>query len=320
MPVEGWRGRGSLPVPTLGLRLAWLVGHRHKSRHIVQSLRWNHKTSRATITVRQTSHFSSPIPALLSRDFATTRHASSTAVISTFFQESAPPCPDPVGRCSEIARALFGSLDSRGTCHLYRRNKPRLFSFICRRYPVIPPLVLASSMAPSAPTHTRLPILDLSRANDSEQKLLLLEELRHALFHIGFLYITNHGIDSCTISNLVSLLPALFEQPPEAKASLSKMNSPHFLGYSGYAEETTLGTKDLREQFDLATELPVVYNPHFSQKDGNRSKSDFSKPYWRLRGPNQWPSEQLVPGFRKAYTELSCLPINTISYLSLAPN
>ncbi|KAF2248417.1 Clavaminate synthase-like protein [Trematosphaeria pertusa] len=147
---------------------------------------------------------------------------------------------------------------------------------------------------------TGLPVLDLSMAQDPEQKATLLEQLHDALFNVGFLYIKNHGVPSQTISNLAALLPALFNQPAEAKASLTKLNSPHFLGYSGYAEETTLGEKDLREQFDLATELPVVYDPLASQTDTRRN---FSKPYWHLRGPNQWPSEGYVRGFRKAFTE-----------------
>ncbi|KAF2180713.1 Clavaminate synthase-like protein [Zopfia rhizophila CBS 207.26] len=154
--------------------------------------------------------------------------------------------------------------------------------------------------------HVGLPILDLSDANDPVKHTALLDQLHDALFNIGFLYIKNHGVAEETISNLASLLPVLFEQPPEAKASLSKLNSPHFLGYSGYAEETTLGEKDLREQFDLATELPVVWSPSAnstSQDRESKSKRDFSKLYWRLRGPNQWPSEGNVPGFRKAYTE-----------------
>ncbi|KAF2714809.1 Clavaminate synthase-like protein [Pleomassaria siparia CBS 279.74] len=152
-----------------------------------------------------------------------------------------------------------------------------------------------------------LPILDLSKANDPEQKLKLLEQLHHALFNIGFLYVKNHGVDPRIISNLVTLLPTLFEQSSEEKARLSKLNSPHFLGYSGYAEGTTLGQKDLREQFDFATELPVIYDPYAGRLQPTSasaaSKRDFSNTFWRLRGPNQYPSEEQVPGFHKAYTE-----------------
>lgn len=160
-------------------------------------------------------------------------------------------------------------------------------------------------MSDNANTVTGLPVLDLAKANDPNQKQALLGQLRDALFNIGFLYIENHGVAPQAISNLVSLLPTLFDQPEHAKASLSKIHSPHFLGYSGYAEETTLGNKDLREQFDFATELPVIYNPAATASASRTGAfRDYSRPYWQLRGPNQWPSEDLVPGFRKAFTEL----------------
>lgn len=42
---------------------------------------------------------------------------------------------------------------------------------------------------------------------------------------------------------------------------------------------------DYREQIDLATELPAP--------------SSSEPRYRQLRGPNQWPSESLIPGFRK---------------------
>lgn len=144
-----------------------------------------------------------------------------------------------------------------------------------------------------------LPILDLSKANSPQQKQELLGELHDALFNIGFLYIKNHGVPQETITALTSLLPGLFDLPHTTKASLSKSNSPHFLGYSGFAEETTLGSKDLREQFDFATELPVVYNPQNLPSAGDGR--NFSKLYWQLRGPNQWPAENDLPGFQSAF-------------------
>ena len=152
-------------------------------------------------------------------------------------------------------------------------------------------------------TYSSLPVLDLSQADDPCHKPALLSQLRDALFNIGFLYIKNHGVQEEIISNVVSLLPALFDQPAAAKASLSKLNSPHFLGYSGYAEESTLGEKDLREQFDFATELPAVWDPSLRRDSLDEKERDFSRLYWRLRGPNQWPSEEIVPGFRRAFTE-----------------
>lgn len=145
-----------------------------------------------------------------------------------------------------------------------------------------------------------LPLLDLSWASDPTKKPLLLQKLHGALFDVGFLYIVNHGVPQNTICDLTSRLPALFDLPNEQKSALNKLNSPHFLGYSGYAEETTLGKQDLREQFDLATELPTVADYHLKHQGQDRH---FDKLYWNLRGPNQWPPEELVPGFKVAFTK-----------------
>ncbi|KJY01917.1 oxidoreductase like protein [Zymoseptoria brevis] len=157
---------------------------------------------------------------------------------------------------------------------------------------------------------SQIPVLDLSWAADPDKKPALLQQLRSALFDVGFLYITNHGVQQNTITGLTDLLPVLFALPNEEKAALSKLNSPHFLGYSGFAEETTLGKHDLREQFDFATELPVVYKEPGSsgqaldeQPTGSQDGRDFTKLYWRLRGGNQWPMESSLPGFREAFTQ-----------------
>ena len=156
-----------------------------------------------------------------------------------------------------------------------------------------------------------IPILDFLWAKDSKKKPELLQQLHSALFDVGFLYVKNHEVPQSTIDNLTSLLPALFDLPEERRAALSKINSPHFLGYSGFAEETTLGKQDLREQFDYATELPVVWQDPKAKTNGHVNSTtangdlgrDFTRLYWRLRGPNQWPSDADLPGFRKAFTE-----------------
>jgi isopenicillin N synthase-like dioxygenase len=145
-----------------------------------------------------------------------------------------------------------------------------------------------------------IPILDLSLSSDPSQRKALLTQLHDALFNVGFLYVKNHGVPQGTIDNLVDIIPRLFSLPVQDKLQISKLNSPHFLGYNGYAEESTLGQKDLREQFDFATELPVIYNPEYKANEGEH---DFSKQYWRLRGPNQWPAEDIVPGFREILTK-----------------
>jgi isopenicillin N synthase-like dioxygenase len=154
-----------------------------------------------------------------------------------------------------------------------------------------------------------IPLLDLSVAQDESGKRQLLADLHNALFNVGFLYVKNHGVDHTTIQNLTDRLPGLFDLPAESKQRLTKLNSPHFLGYNGFAEETTAGKQDLREQFDFATELPLVWKiddvDGVSETGSKKAPGgrDFSKLYWRLRGPNQWPNEDELPGFRKALIE-----------------
>ena len=145
-----------------------------------------------------------------------------------------------------------------------------------------------------------IPVLDLKIAEDPQSRDLLLDKLRDALFNVGFLYIKNHGVPEESISALANRPPALVDLSELTKSSLSKLKSPHFLGYSGFAEETTQSKPDLKEQFDFATELPVIYEEHARDDSGGR---DLSKLYWRLRGPNQVPTEDELPGFKKALLE-----------------
>ncbi|KAK4216886.1 hypothetical protein QBC37DRAFT_415971 [Rhypophila decipiens] len=154
---------------------------------------------------------------------------------------------------------------------------------------------------------TSIPILDLSLASPSgspESRTQFRSQLRHALTDVGFLYITNHGVASTVISDLVGILPELFALPSETKSSdLALVNTPHFLGYSALGAETTAGNRDSREQFEFATELPA--NPSFtcaSAADNEEASQEFQVPlYERLKGPNQWPDEAKhagLAGFR----------------------
>ncbi|KAF9248222.1 hypothetical protein LCP9604111_5477 [Penicillium roqueforti] len=99
-----------------------------------------------------------------------------------------------------------------------------------------------------------IPVIDLSLANSPLTRPKLLQELHHALTCIGFLYITNHDVPQDVISDLKDALPKLFALDPAVKEEVALHNSPHFLGYSQRAG------------------LPL---------------------YERLKGPNQWPSQDL---------------------------
>ncbi|KAJ2987178.1 hypothetical protein NUW58_g4648 [Xylaria curta] len=122
-----------------------------------------------------------------------------------------------------------------------------------------------------------IPTVELSLADDPNTLPQLLGDLRHALVDVGFLYISNHGVPSHVIAELVSALPELFSLKEESKRAVALENSPHFLGYSGVGSENTGGSVDLREQFEFATELTATWRAGLPL-------------YERLRGPNQWPN------------------------------
>ncbi|RPB25227.1 Clavaminate synthase-like protein [Terfezia boudieri ATCC MYA-4762] len=133
-----------------------------------------------------------------------------------------------------------------------------------------------------------VPVLDYSLSLSSDTKPGFLEQLQYALLEVGFLYIKNTNIDDELIQKVISLGKAFFDLPEEEKLRLEMKNSPHFLGYSRLGNEITKHKTDWREQIDLATELPAP---------------EPTEPRYRLlRGPNQWPSESLLPGFRDTYT------------------
>ncbi|ETN42448.1 uncharacterized protein HMPREF1541_01603 [Cyphellophora europaea CBS 101466] len=127
-----------------------------------------------------------------------------------------------------------------------------------------------------------IPTIDLSLADSPSTRPQLVATLRKALLEVGFLYITNHGIQPSLIEDLVAALPTLFSLPIEAKLTAALLNSPHFLGYSRFGSETTASKADEREQFEFANELPDLF-------------AQGAQPlYTCLQGPNQYPSHPSV--------------------------
>ncbi|KAF8134471.1 hypothetical protein EV363DRAFT_1396885 [Boletus edulis] len=122
-------------------------------------------------------------------------------------------------------------------------------------------------------------------ANFSSVPPELIDQLRHALINVGFLYLKNHTVPQHVVDDLIGYIPRLFDLPQEAKDKIRMANSPHFLGYSKLGAEFTKGKTDYREQFDLATPHETKWRPGAPE-------------YLRLWGPSQWPDEQLIPEFR----------------------
>ncbi|KAL8872350.1 MAG: hypothetical protein Q9174_002005 [Haloplaca sp. 1 TL-2023] len=109
-----------------------------------------------------------------------------------------------------------------------------------------------------------------------------LQSLRNALLEIGFLYISNTGIEESLTADVIAQGNAFFELPEEKKLEVQMKNAPSFLG-----NEITAFKTDWREQIDLST-------PHPLPKPSDPI-------YYNLLSPNQWPDPSYLPSFRSTY-------------------
>jgi isopenicillin N synthase-like dioxygenase len=62
-----------------------------------------------------------------------------------------------------------------------------------------------------------IPILDLSLAKDSATKPQFLDDLRHALLEVGFLYLKNVGIPAELTQDIIREGIKFFDLPTEEK-------------------------------------------------------------------------------------------------------
>ncbi len=146
---------------------------------------------------------------------------------------------------------------------------------------------------------TALPLLDLSQLDGSpRQRQQFLDELRLAARHIGFFYLTGHGIDRDLLAQVQQQARAFFALPEADKRAVGMLNSPHFRGYNRAASEITRGQPDLREQFDVGAEREPL------------PPAQYPAAWARLQGPNQWPTalpqlKPLVLGWQHAMTQMA---------------
>lgn len=145
-----------------------------------------------------------------------------------------------------------------------------------------------------------IPIIDLGKAKDPSTKPEFLKELKHALFNVGFFYISKPLPGSKAFDTIKQQSLNFFEIPLEEKLKIDMTNSKHFLGYSPVGDEVTAFNVDWREQVEFATELP---EPVINNDD---------ELYKNIEGPNLWPSEKYLPNFKQDVTEY----INELSKLS----
>ncbi|CAN5707181.1 isopenicillin N synthase family oxygenase [soil metagenome] len=144
-----------------------------------------------------------------------------------------------------------------------------------------------------------LPVLDLARLQAGPaEKAAFLAELRQTAHHLGFFYITGHGIDDNLIRQVLTLSRRFFTLPEADKLAIEMVNSPHFRGYTRAGMEITRGARDWREQIDIGAERPAL------------AREAGLPPWSRLQGPNQWPAalpdlQDVILHYQAAVIELT---------------
>lgn len=131
-----------------------------------------------------------------------------------------------------------------------------------------------------------VPILDISEYLNPATKGRFVESLRNACHHVGFLYLTGHGVDDDLNTRVSNVSRDFFSRPESVKREIAMVKSPHFRGYTPVGGEVTGGRADVREEVDLGPERPVA--------------DDADHPWRCLQGPNQWPES--VPEFEPTMT------------------
>lgn len=131
-----------------------------------------------------------------------------------------------------------------------------------------------------------LPVIDLEPwfHGAPRQRAALASEVGRIAHEIGFFYVLNHGIAPSVSNRYLQTIKDFFALPPEDKQAIDKRNSRHFRGWERLGSELTNNETDFREQIDIGVDRQAFENPD---------------PYYMaLIGPNQWPDEQALPGFR----------------------
>jgi len=136
-----------------------------------------------------------------------------------------------------------------------------------------------------------LPVIDLEPwfAGTPQQRLELCQRVRQVGHEIGFFYVINHGIPAGISDSYLRTLKAFFALSPATRQAIDKQGSAQFRGWEQLGSELTNNQVDYREQIDIGVERSAISDPD---------------PYYMaLVGPNQWPPQAEIPGFRETVND-----------------
>jgi isopenicillin N synthase-like dioxygenase len=131
-----------------------------------------------------------------------------------------------------------------------------------------------------------VPVVDISALYGADETAIAqtAAALKAAASEVGFLYVTGHGLNPALFDAMLAAAKAFFALPLERKMQVYIGNSRNHRGYVPEGEEVfASGTKDKKEAYDLARDLPADDPDYLA---GNP-----------MLGPNQWPD---LPGFAEA--------------------
>lgn len=142
-----------------------------------------------------------------------------------------------------------------------------------------------------------LPVVDISGSDpDSLEKQIA--DIKKACLESGFFYVTSHGVSQDVVEGAFAAQREFFSLSLAEKNTIaSDINNR---GYTAMAEETL----DPLTQKSGDTKEGIYY--------GREVAADSEEARKPLHGPNQWVSEDLVPGYRQR-TEAYFLAVKALS-------
>ena len=135
------------------------------------------------------------------------------------------------------------------------------------------------------------PIIDLEPwfAGNRQQRLVLCQQVGRLCHEVGFFYVVNHSVPAHVSETYLATLKDFFALPQATKQAIDKQGSAQFRGWEQLGSELTNDQVDYREQIDIGVERTAIVEPD---------------PYYlALVGPNQWPPQAELPGFRETVTD-----------------
>lgn len=139
---------------------------------------------------------------------------------------------------------------------------------------------------------SEIPILDVSGlySDDAAKIAEISRTLRSHLETVGFLYVSGHGVPSASITAVREQAKRFHAQPDEEKLKL-KIDR-NFRGYLGFNTSTIVTSSVAKiSKPNQSESLMIMHEVAADDPDALAGKP--------LQGPNQWPDEAALPGFRR---------------------